>query len=61
MVVPADGDPEGAQEAVESCLRERGDERVGECAGEGLLCEGSVGVVEAWGKVSFVALCVRRI
>lgn len=61
MVVPADGDPEGAQEAVESCLGEGGDERVGECAGEGLLCEGSVGVVEAWGKVSFIALCVRRI
>lgn len=47
MVVPADCDPEGAQEAVEGCLGEGGDEGVGECAGEGLLCEGSVGVVEA--------------
>lgn len=62
MVIPADGDPEGAQEAVESCLGEGGDERVGECAGEGLLCEGSVGVVEAWAKVSFCCdLCLANI
>lgn len=54
MVVPADGDPEGAQEAVEGFLGEGGDKGVGECAGEGLLCEGSVGVVEACVRVSCV-------
>jgi hypothetical protein len=46
--ISADGDPEGAQEAVQGFLGEGWDEGVGECAGEGLLCEGSVGVVEAW-------------
>lgn len=48
MEVPADGDPEGAQEAVEGSMGQRGDEGVGECAGEGLLRERSVRVVEAY-------------
>lgn len=47
MEVSANGDPEGTQEAVQGCLGEGWDEGVGECAGEGLLCERSVGVVEA--------------
>lgn len=46
--VAADGDPEGAQEAVQAGAREGGHEGVGEVAGEGLLREGAVGVVEAY-------------
>ena len=49
MEIPTDGDPEGAQEAVEGSMRERGDEGVGERAGEGLLRERSVRMVEACG------------
>lgn len=47
MKVPADGDPECAQEAVDGGVGQRWDEGVGEGAREGLLREGSVGVVEA--------------
>lgn len=47
--VPADGDPESAQKAVEGSMGERGDEGVGESAGEGLLRERSVRVVETYG------------
>jgi hypothetical protein len=47
--ITADGYPEGAQEAVEGSMGERGDEGVGERAGEGLLRERSVRVVETYG------------
>ena len=47
MEITTNGDPECAQEAVQCSMGERWDERVGKGAGESLLCEGSVGVVEA--------------
>ena len=47
MEVPANSDPEGAEEAVECGAGKSRDEAVAEGAGEGLLGEGSVGVVEA--------------
>lgn len=47
--IAADSNPESAQEAVKGSVGERGDKGVGERAGEGLLCEGSVRVVEACG------------
>lgn len=53
--VPPDGDPERAQEAVECLPRESRDERVREVAGEGLLCEGTVGVVEAYANGGIVS------
>lgn len=47
MKVPTKRNPERAEEAVHGGMRERRDERVGERAGERLLREGSVGVIEA--------------
>lgn len=47
MEVTANGDPECAQEAVHCSMGKRWNERVREGAGESLLRERSVGVVEA--------------
>jgi hypothetical protein len=50
VVIPTDGDPECAQESVEGSMGKRCDEVVGECAGESLLRERSVGVIKACGE-----------
>lgn len=47
MEVPADSDPECAQEAVDGGLGKRRDEGVGEGASKCLLREWAIGVVKA--------------
>lgn len=47
MEIPADGDPECAQEAMDGGAGNSRDERVGEVPRERLLCEWAIGVVEA--------------
>ena len=51
MKVSANSDPKCAQETVDCGVGKRGDERVREGAGESLLRERSVRVVEAWAEV----------